>query len=100
MVHRRHSDVAADHRRAPIAGVVDPTGAGDAYLSGLVFGLARGFSLPVVGRVAALAAAYAIEQRGCQEHYYTPAEFAERYARAFGACPEIETLAFGDKVTR
>ncbi|MDP8952781.1 MAG: carbohydrate kinase family protein [Actinomycetota bacterium] len=83
---------------APIAGVVDPTGAGDAYISGLVFGLARGFPLEVVGRVAALAAAYVIEQQGCQEHHYTPNEFAERYAGAFGPTPEIEALA--EPVTR
>jgi adenosine kinase len=83
---------------APITGVVDPTGAGDAYIAGLVFGLARDFPLEVVGRVAALAAAYAIEQQGCQEHHFTPAEFAERYASAFGPSPEIEALA--EPVTR
>jgi len=83
---------------APITGVVDPTGAGDAYIAGLVFGLARDFPLEVVGRVAALAAAYAIEQQGCQEHRFTPAEFAERYASAFGPSPEIEALA--EPVTR
>jgi len=47
----------------------------------------------VTGRIAALAAAYAIEQRGCQEHYYTLGEFAERYVRTFGPAPEIEALA-------
>jgi adenosine kinase len=84
---------------APIRDVVDPTGAGDAYLAGLVFGLSRRFPLELTGRVAALAAAYAIEHRGCQEHSYTPAEFAERYADAFGPSVEIEALA-GDSVTR
>ena len=83
---------------APISAVVDPTGAGDAYLAGLVFGLARGLPLDVTGRVAALSAAYAIEQRGCQEHTYTQAEFAERYASAFGPSAEIEALA--ESVTR
>jgi adenosine kinase len=78
---------------APIADVVDPTGAGDAYLGGLVFGLARQLPLEVTGRIAALAAAYAIEHRGGQEHTYTLAMFAERYAAAFGAAPEIEALA-------
>jgi adenosine kinase len=78
---------------APISAVVDPTGAGDAYLGGLVFGLARGLPLDVTGRVAALSAAYAIEQRGCQEHAYTPADFAERYASAFGPSVEIEAIA-------
>ena len=83
---------------APITGVVDPTGAGDAYISGLVFGLARDFPLEVVGRVAALTAAYAIEHRGSQEHHYTPAEFAERYVGAFGPTPEVEALV--EPVTR
>lgn len=78
---------------APISDVVDPTGAGDAYLGGLVFGLARGLLLPVAGRVAALAAAYAVEVRGCQEHTYSLQSFAERYAEAFGPSPEIEALA-------
>ena len=73
--------------------VVDPTGAGDAYLAGLMFGLARKFSHPVTGRIAALAASYAIEHRGCQEHRYTPAEFVRRYVEVFGASKEIETLA-------
>jgi adenosine kinase len=85
---------------APISDVVDPTGAGDAYLAGLAFGLARHFSLEVTGRIAALAAAYAIEQRGCQEHTYTPAEFAERYAAAFGSAPEIEALAVNEVLNR
>ncbi|MBV9453044.1 MAG: carbohydrate kinase family protein [Rubrobacter sp.] len=78
---------------APVTGVVDPTGAGDAYIAGLVFGLARRFPLPIVGRVAALTAAYAVEQRGCQEHHFTPAEFAERYVSVFGPTPEVESLA-------
>lgn len=77
---------------APVREVVDPTGAGDAYLGGLAFGLARGMPLDVTGRIAALAAAYAIEHRGCQEHAYTPADFTERYTAAFGSTPEIETL--------
>ncbi len=77
---------------APVSAVVDPTGAGDAYLAGFVFGLARGFSLETTGRVAALAAAYAIEHRGCQEHHYTPDEFVERYTDAFGPSAEIESL--------
>ncbi|MDQ3912716.1 MAG: carbohydrate kinase family protein [Actinomycetota bacterium] len=78
---------------APVSDVVDPTGAGDAYIGGLVFGLARGFPLEVTGRVAALAGAYAVEQQGGQEHSYTQSEFAERYASAFGPTPEVEALA-------
>ena len=75
---------------APIRALVDPTGAGDAYLAGLVFAVAEKLPWPVAGRVAALSAAYAIEVRGCQEHRYTPDQFLERYASAFGAAPELE----------
>lgn len=77
---------------APVSAVLDPTGAGDAYLGGLAFGLARGLPLEIAGRIGSLASAYAVEQRGGQEHFFTPAEFAERYAAAFGQSPEIDAL--------
>ena len=65
--------------------VVDPTGAGDAYRAGLVAGLLRGLDLEVAGRIASLAATYAIEQVGTAEHRYTHDEFRERYRAAFGS---------------
>lgn len=68
---------------APTA-VVDPTGAGDAYLGALAFGFAKGLSHEVTGRIAALAATYAIELKGCQEHNYSIDDFARRYQTAFG----------------
>ena len=63
----------------------DPTGAGDAYRAGLVAGLLRGLKLEEAGRVASLAATYAIEQVGTIEHGYTHKEFSHRYRTAFGA---------------
>ncbi len=62
----------------------DPTGAGDAYRAGLVAGLLRGLDLEEAGRVASLAATYAVEQVGTIEHAYAPAEFSERYQESFG----------------
>jgi adenosine kinase len=62
----------------------DPTGAGDAYRAGLVAGLLRGLDVEAAGRVASLAATYAVEQVGTVEHSYTPNEFSERYKQAFG----------------
>jgi len=70
---------------APSGPVVDPTGAGDAYRAGLVAGLLRGLDLAASGRVASLAATYAIEQVGTAEHAYSQDEFSERYRDAFGA---------------
>jgi adenosine kinase len=72
--------------------VVDPTGAGDAYRSGLMVGLRRGWSWPVAGRAAALAAVYAIEHAGTQQHAYTPSEFVARYRENFGPSEEIDAL--------
>jgi len=70
---------------APARAEVDPTGAGDAYRAGLVAGLLRGLELPAAGRVASLAATYAIEQVGTAEHSYTSEQFTERYRDSFGS---------------
>lgn len=85
--------LAAEVPVAPVADVTDPTGAGDAYLAGLAYGIARDLPLEVTGRVAALAAAYAIEHRGCQEHSYTRQAFSERYSAAFGHALPAPALA-------
>jgi adenosine kinase len=77
---------------AKVAAVVDPTGAGDAFIAGMALGIARGWPLETAGRVATLAAAWAIEHKGCQEHRYTRAEFARRYTENFGAAKELEAF--------
>lgn len=72
--------------------VLDPTGAGDAFRAGFVAGLRRGWPWPVVGRVAALTAVYAIEHRGPQQHSYTLDEFRARYRENYGAAPELDAM--------
>ena len=64
---------------------VDPTGAGDAYRSGLVAGLLRGLDIAAAGCVASLAATYAVEQVGTIEHRYTRDEFSRRHRECFGS---------------
>lgn len=76
---------------APVSEVKDPTGAGDAFLAGLVFGLAHGLPLEVTGRIGSLAGGYAIELRGCQEHRFTRQDFYRRYADAFGESEPLRT---------
>jgi adenosine kinase len=74
-------------REIPVATatrVADPTGCGDAYRAGLLFGLARGFDWHTTGRVAALLAAIKIEQHGTQQHRCSPDEFHDRFKAAFG----------------
>jgi adenosine kinase len=70
---------------APVSEVVDPTGAGDAYIAGLVTGFRAGASPDVAGRMGSLAAAYVVEQHGPQRHRFDVAGFRDRYAVAFGA---------------
>jgi adenosine kinase len=65
--------------------VSDPTGCGDAYRAGLLFGLARGLEWEMTARIAALMGAIKIEQYGTQNHKFTRADFDERFERAFGS---------------
>ncbi len=71
--------------------VVDPTGGGDAYRAGIIKGLLNGYSLEQMGRTAALAATYCIENYGTQGYSYTPAEFAARYTENFADVPLPES---------
>ncbi len=63
--------------------VKDPSGAGDAYRSGLIKGLLLERDLEVAGRLAGLTATYAVEHIGTQEHYYTAEEFVARFDASF-----------------
>jgi adenosine kinase len=63
--------------------VVDPTGCGDAYRAGLLYGLMHDMDWNTTGRIAALMGAYKIEQAGTQNHYFTQEEFMARFKRVF-----------------
>lgn len=69
---------------AKVSDVLDPTGAGDAYRSGLLKGLALGRDIETAARMGAVAATYAIENYGTQEHHYTYEDFTARYKMNFG----------------
>jgi adenosine kinase len=64
--------------------VADPTGCGDAYRAGLLFGLERGLDWPTTGRIAALVASIKIAQHGTQQHGFSTDEFGQRFQAAFG----------------
>ncbi|HYL87713.1 MAG TPA: carbohydrate kinase family protein [Burkholderiales bacterium] len=64
--------------------VVDPTGCGDAYRAGLLYGIAHGWDWPSTGRLSALMGAIKIAQRGAQNHTPARAEIEARFQRAFG----------------
>ena len=79
---RRH-DIPA----APAQQIADPTGCGDAYRAGLLFGLARSMDWPTTGRIAAVLAAIKIEQHGTQQHRCNWQELGERFRAAYGYSP-------------
>jgi adenosine kinase len=83
------SVVHANGRRVEIpavraAAVVDPTGCGDAYRAGLVYGLMRGIDWETTGRVASLMGALKIATVGTQNHGFTIDEFKDRFNGTFG----------------
>ncbi len=86
------SVVFADGKRHEIPSVkadalVDPTGCGDAYRAGLLYGIANGWDWPSTGRLGAVMGAIKISHRGAQNHAPTREEIEARYKDAFGFSP-------------
>jgi len=69
---------------APIASINDPTGCGDAYRAGLLYGLMHDMDWKTTGRFASLMGAIKIEHHGTQNHRFTRDEFDSRFQEAFG----------------
>ena len=68
----------------PAPQVVDPTGCGDAYRGGLLYGLMNGLDWDTSGRIASLMGSIKIASVGTQHHRFTMDEFRERFHEAFG----------------
>lgn len=68
----------------PAAQVVDPTGCGDAYRAGLIYGLLRGLDWETTGRIASLLGSLKVAQAGPQNHRFSLTEFRSAYKAAFG----------------
>ncbi|MDR1368477.1 MAG: carbohydrate kinase family protein [Candidatus Accumulibacter sp.] len=67
--------------------VVDPTGCGDAYRAGLLYGISNGWDIEKSARLASVMGAIKIAYRGGQNHRLGRDEVARRYAAAFGKAP-------------
>ncbi|GMU70446.1 MAG: carbohydrate kinase family protein [Steroidobacteraceae bacterium] len=76
--------VVHDIPSARAATIADPTGCGDAYRAGLLYGLQHGLDWPTTGRIASLMGAIKIEQHGTQNHRFTRADFTARFRESFG----------------
>ena len=70
---------------ASVTQLVDPTGCGDAYRAGLLFGRSEGCGWDVAGRMGSLFGALQIQTAGAQNLAIDLDEFRSRYESEFGA---------------
>ena len=69
--------------------VIDPTGCGDAFRAGLLYGISKGLDWQTTGRLASLMGGIKIEHHGTQNHRPSRAHIAERYQQNFSATIEL-----------
>jgi len=84
------SIIYADGKRhdipcAKAEAVVDPTGCGDAYRAGLLYGIASGFDWLKTGRLASLMGAIKVASRGGQNHSVTHEQIVSLFRQNFRA---------------
>ena len=70
--------------------VLDPTGAGDSYRSGLLKGLHMGMRIPFAARLGAVSSSFCVEKYGTQIHHFTEETFRARFEAAFGPMPVLK----------
>ena len=97
------SHIYADGQRFDIPcvkadNVVDPTGCGDAYRAGLLYGIANGWDWVTCGRLASTMGAIKIASRGGQNHSPSRVEIENIYAQALISEVSAEQAALQDKV--
>jgi adenosine kinase len=68
----------------PVSQVVDPTGCGDAFRAGMLYGLTHDMDWETTGRLASLMGSIKIAHQGGQNHVLSAAEIGERFKDAFG----------------
>ncbi len=81
LIYTREGDMEIP--TAKPAAMVDPTGCGDAYRAGLLYGLLNELDWETTGRIASLMGAIKIESNGTQNHHFKMEEFRSRYEKDF-----------------
>ena len=64
--------------------IADPTGCGDAFRAGLLYGLMNDMDWDTTGRIASLMGSIKIEQPGTQNHKFDLDGFKDRFNKSFG----------------
>ena len=73
-------DIPPAHERR----VVDPTGCGDAFRAGLIYGIQKGYDWLTIGRMGNLMGALKVEHPGTQNQRFDFDEFNEQFKQQFG----------------
>lgn len=76
-----------DVASVPATAIVDPTGCGDAFRGGMLYGLANGWDLEKAVRLAAVMGSIKIAHRGGQTYTPSREDIAGRYAAGYGERP-------------
>jgi len=69
---------------AKASDLLDPTGCGDAYRGGLLYGLMNNMDWDTTGRIAGLMGAIKISHHGTQNHKFDLNEFSAQYKEVYG----------------
>lgn len=68
----------------PADRIMDPTGCGDAFRAGIMYGLTNGMDWETIGRLSSLMGALKIARQGGQNHMLSREEIENRFNTAFG----------------
>ncbi len=68
----------------PVEKAIDPTGCGDAFRAGLLFGIEQGLDWEVTGRLASLMGSIKIASQGPQNHCPSQEAIQMQFKQAFG----------------
>ena len=71
----------------PCCNVVDPTGCGDAYRAGILYGLMQNLDWETTGRIASLLGTIKLGTAGTQNHHFTREEFWQRFSSVWHDLP-------------
>ncbi len=80
-----HDGTMSDVACVPADELLDPTGCGDAYRGGLLYGLSRGADIVSSARLASVMGSIKIASRGGQNHAPTRTEIERRFRASFGS---------------
>jgi len=78
------SDGRLDVPVVKVEDIVDPTGCGDAFRAGMLFGLTRGMDWMTIGRLSSLMGAIKIASQGGQNHAPSVAQIEDRFFQEYG----------------